>query len=221
MNRLPHWFRQDLPNKDDLLPFLNILRGLRLQTVCENAHCPNLGRCFSYNTLTFMILGNVCTRNCGFCAVENDGNLRLDGQEPYRVGVACALLGLKYIVITSVTRDDLPDAGAGQFCLTVESIRQFNSRIKIELLIPDFGGSLMALEKIVQLHPQVIGHNIDTIPRLYKKVKDSKSSYKRSLNLLKGIKDIDSTIYTKSSLMLGLGEIRQEVINTMKDLREN
>jgi len=221
MNRLPCWFKQELPDKGNQSCYLKILRSLRLQTVCEGAHCPNLGKCFLKNSLTFMILGNICTRNCGFCAVEKGRPCQPDTQEPDKIGEVSLLLGLKYMVITSVTRDDLLDGGAHQFSLTVKSIRQFNQAAKIEVLIPDFNNNFDALEAVVESHPDVIGHNIDTVPGLYEKVKDNNSSYKRSINLLKMIKDVDSSIYTKSSLMLGLGETKYEVIDAMKDLRKS
>jgi len=219
MNRLPRWFKQELPDKGNQSFYLKILRSLRLQTVCEGAYCPNLGKCFLKNSLTFMILGNICTRNCGFCAIEKGRLLEPDNQESDKIGLVSTLLGLKYVIITSVTRDDLPDGGARQFYLTVKSIRQFNPAAKIEILIPDFNDNFCALEIVVKSRPEVIGHNIDTIPRLYKKVKDINSNYKRSLDLLRRIKDIDDSIYTKSSLMLGLGETKNEVIDAMRDLR--
>lgn len=219
MNRLPRWFKQELPDKGNQSCYLKILRSLRLQTVCEGAYCPNLGKCFSQNSLTFMILGNICTRNCGFCAIEKGRLLEPDNQESDKIGLVSTLLGLKYVIITSVTRDDLPDGGARQFYLTVKSIRQFNPAAKIEILIPDFNDNFCALEIVVKSRPEVIGHNIDTIPRLYKEVKDINSNYKRSLDLLRRIKDIDDSIYTKSSLMLGLGETKNEVIDAMRDLR--
>ncbi|MFH1202040.1 MAG: lipoyl synthase [Candidatus Omnitrophota bacterium] len=221
MNHLPQWFRQDLPEKETLSYYLNILKSFKIETVCNSAHCPNSGKCLSQNTLTFLILGKACTRNCRFCAILNKRPLIPDREEPLRIGAVSLLLGLKYVVITSVTRDDIFDGGAGQFSQVIKSVRKLNPSAKIEVLIPDFSGESKPLEKIIEAHPEVIGHNIDTVPRLYRKVKDKKSDYKRSLNLLDMIKKADKSVFTKSGLMLGLGEAEDEVVAAMKDLRES
>lgn len=217
-NRLPYWFRQPLPD-DKVFNTLNILKTLKVNTVCKMSHCPNLTGCFKNGELTFMILGRVCTRDCKFCAIDkaNSTDLVLDKDEPENIKEATKLLGLKYVVLTSVTRDDLPDAGAGQFKRTIEAIGQISNSIKIEVLIPDFFGSLVALKEVVDVHPEVIAHNLETVPGLYPEVRPS-ASYRRSLNILKVTKKINSNIITKSSLILGLGEREEEVINTLEDL---
>lgn len=193
--------------------------GLSLHTVCESAHCPNQGECFSKGTATFLIMGNICTRNCRFCAVEKGTPLPLDPCEPENISKAIELLRLQYIVITSVTRDDLIDGGAEHFSKTVLSCRQKNPQLLIELLVPDFKNSADSIQSVVSSCPDVISHNIETIPRLYPIVRP-KASYNISLNLLKMVKSINSNIITKSGVMLGLGECFNEVIAVMDDLRK-
>jgi len=197
----------------------NLLRRLDLNTVCEGARCPNLWECFSGFIATFMILGNICTRNCRFCAVVKGSPLPVDEKEPKRLASAVRKLGLKHVVITSVTRDDLPDGGASQFFSTVMEIRSINPDVVIEVLIPDFGGKRRAIEQVLEAKPDIIGHNLETVPSLYRKVRPQ-ASYERSLGLLELVKILQPDSYTKSSLMLGLGEKEQEILNVMEDLRE-
>jgi lipoic acid synthetase len=197
----------------------NLISGLNLHTICESARCPNIGECFSKKTATFLILGDVCTRNCAFCAVKKGKPTPLDEKEPQSVLKAVQTLGLRYVVITSVTRDDLDDGGASQFAKVVKSVHEHQDHITIEVLIPDFRGSFNALTSVVKSGPHVINHNIETVPRLYRKVRPE-AVYNRSLNLLKKVKHIDSRIITKSGLMLGLGETMNEVVDVMNDLRK-
>lgn len=221
INRLPPWFRQDIPD-ESTLKRMRELSALGLNTVCQEARCPNLSYCFKNSELTFMILGDTCTRSCRFCAVEKSGSgdtLRLS-EEPSLVAGMVKQLNLKFVVITSVARDDLGDGGAGVFAKTVESIRGLNGKIKIELLIPDFRGNILALKKVIAVSPDVIGHNIEMVKRLYKEIRPQ-ADYEVSLGLLRNIKEIDSGITTKSSIMLGLGEKEEEVISAMRDLRES
>jgi len=197
----------------------NLLRRLDLNTVCEGARCPNLWECFSGFIATFMILGNICTRNCRFCAVAKGSPLPVDEKEPKRLAWAVRKLGLKHVVITSVTRDDLPDGGASQFFSTVMEIRSINPDVVIEVLIPDFGGKRRAIEQVLEAKPDIIGHNLETVPSLYRKVRPQ-ASYERSLGLLELVKILQPDSYTKSGLMVGLGEKEQEILNVMEDLRE-
>lgn len=216
--RLPQWFRQKAPQPSTMANMKALLDKLNLHTVCESAECPNQGHCFSRGTATFLILGNVCTRNCRFCAIEKGQPLPLDSAEPGNIAQAVNMLKLKHVVITSVTRDDLPDGGASHFAHTLEAIRQSNPQTKIEVLIPDFQGSLSALKIVVDSYPNVINHNVETVPRLYSEVRP-KANYQRSINLLEHVKEISPSIVTKSGIMLGLGETRNEVIRVMEDLR--
>jgi len=195
-----------------------ILRNHGVSTVCEEARCPNQGRCFSNSTATFMILGDRCTRNCAFCAVDSSLPLPLDPEEPERVAEAAIELGLKFVVITSVTRDDLTDGGAAQFVKSIKAVRNRNKSIKIELLTPDFNGDYEALRSVLDAYPDVFNHNVETVPRLYSTVRQ-KADYTRSINVLKFAGDNYSRIKTKSGIMLGLGEKRPEVLDVMQDLR--
>lgn len=197
----------------------NLLRRLDLNTVCEGARCPNLWECFTESTATFMILGNTCTRNCRFCIVAKGSPLLVDEKEPKRLARAVKKLGLKHVVITSVTRDDLADGGASQFFQTIVEVRSINPDVVIELLIPDFEGRKRAIKQVLEARPDIIGHNLETVPSLYGKVRP-KASYERSLELLKLVKILQPDIYTKSGLMLGLGENEQEIFSVMEDLRE-
>ncbi|MCJ7645422.1 lipoyl synthase [bacterium] len=197
----------------------NLLRRLDLNTVCEGARCPNLWECFSRFTATFMILGNTCTRNCRFCIVAKGSPLLVDEKEPKRLARAVKKLGLKHVVITSVTRDDLADGGASQFFQTIVEVRSINPDVVIELLIPDFEGRKRAIKQVLEARPDIIGHNLETVPSLYGKVRP-KASYERSLELLKLVKILQPDIYTKSGLMLGLGENEQEIFSVMEDLRK-
>jgi len=195
-----------------------LLRGLHLHTVCESALCPNIGECFGRGTATFMILGDVCTRGCRFCAVRKGKPAPPDPEEPERVAEAARRLGLKHVVITSVTRDDLPDGGASHFVATIEAVRCRLPDATIEVLIPDFGGSLRALEQVIAAGPEVINHNLETVPRLYPLVRP-RADYRRSLGILAWVKRQAPHITTKSGLMLGLGERPHEVEEVLVDLR--
>lgn len=188
-----------------------------LHTVCQEALCPNQGECFSRGTATFLILGDLCTRNCRFCAVSHGTPEPVDPQEPKRVAQAVKAMGLKYVVITSVTRDDLEDGGAGQFAATIKEIRSAVPDAIVEVLVPDFGGSEEALREVLQASPQVLNHNLETVPRLYPKVRPQ-AEYKRSLRLLETVRLLAPQISTKSGLMLGLGEEPREIEEVMEDL---
>ncbi|HEX8948834.1 MAG TPA: lipoyl synthase [Dissulfurispiraceae bacterium] len=217
--RLPEWIRI---KASELHPTKSLLRSHRLSTVCEEARCPNKGVCFSKPTATFMILGDYCTRDCGFCSVKAGGPadiLPLDGTEPGRVAEAAHELGLKYVVITSVTRDDLPDGGASQFAATIKAVRGRLPGAKIEVLTPDFKGDRDALAMVLDAGPEVFNHNIETVKRLYSSVR-SRADYERSLGVLRNAKTIAPHIKTKSGLMLGLGETLDEVVALFRDLRE-
>jgi len=217
--RKPDWLKIKLKNSEKITEVKKMLDRLSLHTVCEEANCPNLIECFGRRTATFMILGKVCTRNCTFCNVSKGQVEEVDAEEPSRVAQAVKELGLKHVVITSVTRDDLPDGGAGHFVSVIEKIKGLKAGISIEVLIPDFKGDYNALEKVVNGEPQIINHNLETIPRLYAKVRPQ-ANYRRSLKLLENVKQINNRIFTKSGLMLGLGETEAEIIKAMEDLRE-
>jgi len=214
-----YWLRRKLPDQKALERMDSLLKELNLHTVCDNALCPNRGECFKNRTVTFMILGNICTRNCKFCAVEKGKPLPLDPEEPHHIAQAVKHLNLKHIVITSVTRDDLPDGGAAHFGRTIIEIKKMLPESTTEVLVPDFEGFWEALQKVIDVQPEVINHNIETVTRLYQLVRP-KAVYKRSLELLKQVKIRDKHIVSKSGIMIGLGERKEEVIEVMKDLRE-
>jgi len=216
--RLPHWFLKSPPQGRHLLEVSRTLSRLKLHTVCQSAQCPNLGECFSKGTATFMIMGNICTRDCRFCAVASGIPGPLDSTEPARIARAAKELGLSHVVVTSVTRDDLPDGGANHFAQTIAAIREIDQNATVEVLVPDFGGSQEAIKVIVSVRPDVFNHNLETVPRLYKKVRP-KANYHRSLDILKVVKELDKDILTKSGMMLGLGETEEELIAVMEDLR--
>ncbi len=214
----PSWLRVRFfggPNYQDLK---RIMRTLNLHTVCESARCPNIGECWEHRTATFMILGNICTRACGFCAVPSGKPIGPpDADEPRRVAEAVEKMGLRYAVVTSVNRDDQPDGGAGIFARTIEEIRRRVPSCKVEVLIPDFRGVWTALETVVAARPDVLNHNTETVPRLYRQVRRG-ARYERSLELLRRAKALAPEIPTKTGLMLGLGEAREEVLATMEEL---
>jgi len=213
----PSWLRKKLDLK--VCHALKVLlRDLGLHTICEESGCPNISECFARGTATFLILGDVCTRNCRFCAVKKGKPLPVDADEPRRVAEAVRRLNLRHVVVTSVTRDDLPDGGAAQFAQTVLSIKEQMPNITIEVLIPDFQGNRKAIKSVVEAGPDVIGHNIETVPRLYPEVRP-KADYRRSLEVLRVVKELNNKIYTKSGLMLGLGEDEKEVMQVCQDLR--
>lgn len=214
--RLPEWIK--VKSCKELHDTKSVLRSYGLSTVCEEARCPNIRGCFSKPTATFMILGSACTRNCGFCSVESALPKPLDNDEPEKVAFAAKKLGLRYVVITSVTRDDLIDGGAEHFAKTVKAVRQNLPDAKIEVLTPDFKGNHDALRVVIDSCPDVYNHNIETVPRLYPYVR-AQANYSLSLNILKTAKTFAPHITTKSGLMLGLGETFNEVISALNDLR--
>ncbi len=216
--RKPEWLRAKLYSSDQGMEVEKLLRRLGLNTVCSEAKCPNLGECFNRRTATFMILGSHCTRNCRFCNVQDGLVDRVDMTEPVKIASAVKELGLRYVVITSVTRDDLPDGGAGHFAEVIHALKDLDQELIIEVLIPDFKGDLECLMKVIEARPDVINHNIETIERLYPKVR-SMALYERSLEVLKNIKEYGKGIISKSGFMLGLGESDDEVISLMKDLK--
>ncbi|MFH1639048.1 MAG: lipoyl synthase [Chloroflexota bacterium] len=216
--RRPEWLKPVSLDPVKIERMNRLMRGLKLHTVCESAMCPNRSGCFADGTATFMILGNTCTRNCTFCAVTKGKPEAVDPEEPAHVVAAVAKLGLKYVVITSVTRDDLPDDGAAHFVRTVRALYESNPALLIEVLVPDFGGSSAALQTLLNAHPTILNHNMETVPRLYREVRPE-ADYGRSLTLLRQAKWFSSSILTKSGLMVGLGETSEEVMQVMADLR--
>jgi lipoic acid synthetase len=215
----PGWLKVRLPHSEGYFRLKGLVREQRLNTVCEDAKCPNIGECWGAGTATFMILGEVCTRACKFCAVATGRPPVYDLDEPRRVAEAIQKLNLRYAVITSVDRDDLEDGGAFIFAETIRKTREFSPGIRIEVLIPDFRGSPEALHKVIDARPDVVAHNVETVPRLYP-VARAGSRYRRSVDLLRDAKSFDLSMTTKSSIMLGLGERRDEVLEVINDLRE-
>ena len=213
----PPWLKQRLPAGFICEEVGTLINNAKVHTVCQEAQCPNIWECFSRRTATFMIMGDRCTRNCRFCAVKHGPNRFPDPEEPLRIAGMVQNLNLDYVVITSVTRDDLADGGASFFVRTVKEIRQMVPNALIELLIPDFQGNKDALRSIIKIRPDVLNHNMETVPRLYSIVRPG-AIYQRSLDLLKQAVTFDSTIIAKSGLMLGLGEQPEEILNTLKDL---
>lgn len=213
----PKWLRAPAPVGENYRELKSLVADLKLHTVCESAACPNVGECWNRRTATFMILGNVCTRRCGFCAVQKGAPLDVDYDEPRRVAEACAALGLKYAVITSVNRDDRKDGGAELFAQTIQAIRERVPGCKVEVLVPDFQGSHEAMDIVMNAHPDVLNHNTETVPRLYRQVRLG-ARYERSLDMLRYAKQIRPHVPTKSGVMLGLGETSEEVLQVMRDL---
>jgi lipoyl synthase len=218
--RHPDWIKVKAPGNPNYLRLKRILREKNLHTVCEEARCPNIGECWGNRTATFLILGDTCTRGCRFCAIDKGKPLALDPEEPLNVALVVKDLGLGHIVVTSVNRDDLPDGGAEHFAKTVFWIKSLNPGIRVELLIPDFEGNLAALETVVRSGIEILNHNIETVPRLYGKVRPG-HSYDCSLNILKSAKQMRGDVLTKSGFMVGVGENYDEVMSTLFDLREN
>ncbi|HON06981.1 MAG TPA: lipoyl synthase, partial [Verrucomicrobiota bacterium] len=218
-SRLPEWFKNSLPTDVSYRQTKSIIGGLKLHTVCESAHCPNQWECWSKRTATFMIAGDRCTRACAFCAVNSAKPLPIDTNEPQKIAEAAQKMNLKHIVITSVARDDLQDGGAEHFRQTIQTVRKLNPGCSIEVLVPDFKGSQSSIATVLSAEPDIFNHNIETVKRLTSIVR-CKATYKRSLNVLFTAKKIaNKKIHTKSGLMVGLGETEEEVIETMKDLR--
>ena len=218
MPRLPSFLLKKIPKQANLRSLRALIGDDNVRTVCEEAHCPNLGECYASRTCTFMILGDVCSRNCAFCAVASGRPQAVDPLEPERIAEAVKKLGLSYVVITSVTRDDLPDGGASHYAQVIGNLRLNVAVSNIEILIPDFQGNDDALLTVIEAKPAVLNHNIETVPRLYPTVRPQ-AVYQRSLDLLANAKRADGTIYTKSGFMVGLGETKEEVATALQDLK--
>lgn len=216
--RKPDWLKIKLTTGENYKELKNMMRGKTLHTVCEEAKCPNIHECWANRTATFMILGDICTRACRFCAVTTGLPTELDLQEPERVAEAVEQMGLRHVVVTSVARDDLQDGGASIFAATIRSIRSHRSMTSIEVLIPDFQGNEDALRTVLEAKPDILNHNVETVERLSDKVR-AKAKYRRSLELLERSKRFAPSIPTKSSIMLGVGEENEEILRTMDDLR--
>jgi len=216
--RKPPWLKVKAPGGPNYVALKHMMRDLKLHTVCEEAHCPNIGECWEHHAATFMILGDVCTRNCAYCAVAHGTPAPLDVAEPQRLADAVAQMGLKHVVITSVDRDDLPNGGAEVFAACIEEIRRLMPQTSIEVLIPDFKGNLDALRIIVDARPDILNHNLETIARLYRIARPG-GRYARALELLKRAKEMNPELLTKSGLMCGLGEEWDELLASIRDLR--
>ena len=217
--RLPEWFRVPAPGSAGYRALKDLMRGLNLHTVCESARCPNIGECWNSGTATFMILGDVCTRSCGFCAVKTGRPEGLDTEEPQRVAEAVQTMGLRHAVVTSVNRDELPDGGACIFAETICAIRRLCQNTKVEVLIPDFQGNWRALRVVIDAAPDILNHNVETVPRLYKTMRPQ-AKYDRSLALLKRAKAMEGDMPTKSGIMVGAGETSAEVRQTIRDIAD-
>jgi len=215
----PEWLRIKLQGGENLNHVQKTLDKFGLTTVCDEASCPNRMECFSKRTATFMILGSVCTRGCTFCDIATGAGQQIDKLEPQHIADAVKALGLKYVVVTSVTRDDLPDGGAFHFADVIREIKKTSPTAAIEVLIPDFKGNRDALNTVINAKPIIINHNIETVPRLYSTVRPQ-AKYEQSLELLKRVKETTDTIYTKSGMMVGLGETQEEVLQSLRDLRD-
>jgi len=216
--RKPEWLKVRVPTGENYFELKQLMRGLGLHTVCESARCPNVGECWAHRTATFMILGELCTRRCGFCAVPKGlPQGEVDWEEPERVAQAASKMGLKYVVVTSVDRDDLKDGGATIFARTIAALRRRLVDCQVEVLIPDFRGSDEALEIVLRARPDILNHNLETVPRLYPVARRG-SRYERSLKLLSRSRQIAPAIPTKSGLMVGLGETFEEMLAVLKDL---
>ena len=219
--RKPDWIRVRIPASSEVGRIKNILRTRKLASVCEEASCPNISECFSHGTATFMIMGEICTRRCPFCDVAHGKPLALDKDEPRQLAEAVAEMKLKYVVVTSVDRDDLKDSGAGHFADCISELRIHNPDTRVEVLVPDFRGRMeIALEILSNCPPDVFNHNLETVPRLYKKARPG-ADYQWSLALLKQYKQLNPSVLTKSGLMLGLGETLDEVREVMRDMRDH
>ena len=216
----PNWLRAPAPVGQNYRELKELISGLHLHTVCESAACPNVGECWNRRTATFMILGNVCTRRCGFCAVQKGGPLPVDYDEPRRVAEAVAIMGLDYAVVTSVNRDDRKDGGAELFAHTIQAIRERVPGCRVEVLVPDFQGSHAAMKMVMDAGPDVLNHNTETVPRLYRQVRLG-ARYERSLEMLAYAKELSPKTPVKSGLMLGIGELNEEVLQVMQDLHNH
>jgi lipoyl synthase len=217
--RLPEWLTIRLPRPETIKEVEGMMRSKNLHTVCESARCPNLPECWSKKTATFMILGDTCTRSCGFCAIKVGRGLQLDPHEPDNVAQVATDLGLKHVVVTSVARDDLADEGSAQFAETIKALRKQNPLTIVEVLTPDFKGKRWCIQNVTDAKPDIYNHNIETVERLHTVVRPQ-AKYERTMGVLKTVKELDPSIHTKSGIMLGLGETREEVVKTLQDLRE-
>jgi lipoic acid synthetase len=217
--RIPEWLTIKVPRARDIGHVESLMRGERLVTVCEEARCPNLGECWSKGTATFMVMGDTCTRSCRFCAVKTGRGQPLDPDEPRRVALAAQQLGLKHVVVTSVNRDELLDGGAAHFAQVIGHLRREVPESTVEVLTPDFRGRRFAIEIVCRARPDVFNHNTETVPRLYRTVRPQ-AKYARSIDFLRAIKEIEPSIYTKSGIMLGLGETEDEVIQVLSDWKD-
>ncbi|MBZ0167613.1 MAG: lipoyl synthase, partial [Candidatus Omnitrophica bacterium] len=214
---LPSWFRQPLPDMERIRTMKKDFRAAGLHTVCESAHCPNIGKCWGEGVATFMILGEICTRACRFCAVRAGRPMAVDQDEPRNIALAVRELNLRYVVITSVARDDLADEGAEHFYQTIQNIREFSPQTKIEVLIPDFSNKITSIQRLIEARPEVVSHNIESVRRVSRQIRPQ-AQYERSLAVLKNFKDLDASIFTKSSFMLGFGESPDEIEEVMRDV---
>ena len=217
--RLPEWFKVRMPGGPRYIELQHLMKDNQLHTVCQEAHCPNIGECWDAGTATFMILGDICTRRCHYCAVTTGRPTGIDLQEPARLAETVKLMDLGYCVITSVNRDDLADGGAFIFAACIKKVREEVSGCRVEVLIPDFAGSWPALQKVIDVHPDVLNHNIETSHRVFPRVRP-KGDYRLSLELLAKAKEMDAGMVTKSGIIVGMGETTDEVLETMGDLRE-
>jgi len=216
--RRPEWLKVRLPGGPHYHDLVGIMRTQALHTVCEEARCPNIGECWERRTATFLILGNLCTRNCSYCAIAHGLPTELDLEEPERVARAVAEMGLRHAVITSVNRDELADGGAAIYAETIRKIREYRPGCTVELLVPDFKGDSDALRTVLEADPEILGHNIESVRRVFKVVRHG-GNYERSLELLRRVKEWGYTCFTKSGIILGMGETREELLATMADLR--
>ncbi|MBA3826558.1 MAG: lipoyl synthase [Ktedonobacterales bacterium] len=218
LERRPDWLKVRAPSGENYEELRQLMRSKALHTVCEEARCPNMGECWAHRTATFMILGSVCTRSCGFCAVATGRPMAIDWEEPRHVAEATKQMGLRHVVVTSVNRDEMADGGASAFAATIRWIRRLNPETSIEVLTPDFKGNMDALRVVMEAKPSIFNHNVETIARLYKRVRPQ-AIYQRSLDVLAKAKEMQPTVPTKSGFMLGLGEERDEIIQLLGDMR--
>jgi len=217
--RKPSWLKVKAPGGGNYLHLKNLMRDLELNTVCEEAHCPNVGECWEHGTATFMILGDVCTRNCAYCAVAHGRPPKFDAAEPARVAEASRKMNLRHVVLTSVDRDDLPDFGAWAFAETVRLIKADNPDTSVECLVPDFQGSEDAIRTVLEAGPDIYNHNTETVPRLYKKARPG-GRYERVMGIFRAAKRLAPHIPTKTGIIVGMGETNEEIVEVMKDLRD-
>ena len=218
-DRKPSWLKVRAPGGPNYLKLKQMMRAMDLHTVCEEAHCPNVGECWEHGAATFMILGDVCTRNCAYCAVAHERPPRFDADEPERVAEAVAAMQLRHAVITSVDRDDLPDFGAWAFAETIRQIHARQPDCSVEVLVPDFQGNEASIRAVLEAHPEIYNHNTETVPRLYKRCRPG-GRYERVLRIFRFVKETAPDIPTKSGIILGMGETNEEVVAVMRDLRE-